>query len=301
MAAVGTAQGALTTTSLARAKVNLTLRVLGRRADGYHELDSLTAFAAIADVVTLDPGGPAEVRVSGPMGPGILGPNILSQTLTLLAERHPELRLGSVGLEKVLPVAAGLGGGSANAAALLRLVRESQPVASGSPGPCIDWPALARDLGADVPVCLAGRTTVMTGTGETLQPLASAPVLNAVLVNPRAPVPPSKTRDVFRALAAAPLSSTCSPAALPPVDEAGFLDFVAAGRNDLTAAAIEVVPAIATVLDAIAATPQCAVARMSGAGPTCFGIYPDADAASRAADTVRAAKPEWWVVATAIG
>src|SRR5215471_5589298 len=180
---------------LARAKINLTLTVLGRRCDGYHDILSLVTFADVGDRVTLLPGRDRQVTVSGSFASAIEGPNLLDKALDLLWRLQPNLRLGSVELEKALPVAAGLGGGSADAAALLRAVRQANPGHAAA----IDWRGLAARLGADVPVCLAGKPAVMTGVGDQIAPLAPSLALTplaCVLVNPRMPL---LTAEVFAA------------------------------------------------------------------------------------------------------
>src|SRR5262245_35322555 len=182
---------------LAPAKINLTLEVLGRRADGYHELSSLVAFADIGDVLTLDTSGAAALRVTGPFAEAIAGPNLVETAMALVAERAPGLATGSVELEKRLPVASGIGGGSADAAAYLRCVAATNP----EDGDRIDWGELATRLGADVAVCLEEQAAWMLGAGETVMPVERGlPPLAVVLVNPLAAVPPDKTARVFRAL-----------------------------------------------------------------------------------------------------
>ena len=176
---------------IAPAKVNLTLRVLGRRADGYHALESLVTFARVGDRVGIAMGqAPVGVTTSGPFAVGIDGENLLSRVLAAVAQQAPALRLGAVHLEKNLPVAAGLGGGSSDAAALIRLMLQAN--ADHPDLQRIDWQALATRLGADVPVCVARRPTLMWGIGEKLRDvgaIAGAPeAIPAVLVNPRVPL-----------------------------------------------------------------------------------------------------------------
>ena len=177
-----------------RAKVNLTLRVVGRRADGYHDLESVVAFADCADRLTLTPGPDLDLKMSGPLAQacGETSDNLVLKAARLLAERVPDMKAGNFTLDKVLPVAAGIGGGSADAAAALRLLAQLNGLA-------LDDPRLievAQLTGADVPVCLGSRACVMTGVGETLLPL-SLPKMPCVMVNPRVPV---ATNDVFKAL-----------------------------------------------------------------------------------------------------
>ena len=191
-------------TTLARAKVNLTLRVHGRRADGFHELDSVVAFADIGDAVTLVAGAPIGVAMRGPFASAIGGENLAQRALSLAAAAAPELQLGHVTIDKQIPVAAGLGGGSADAAAVLRLIQRANPAHAARH----DWLALAAGLGSDVPVCFADRACRMSGRGEIVEPIGVLPPLPAVLINPQVPVPPNKTRAVFTQLAAPPLGDS---------------------------------------------------------------------------------------------
>lgn len=287
----------------ARAKVNLTLRVLGRRADGYHALESLVAFArAPADLVTMRPHQaeePASVAVTGPGASAILGENLIARALRLASEAAPGLRLGAVTLDKHLPVAAGVGGGSADAAAVLRaLARANADVADG-----IDWPAIALKLGADVSVCLADKPAFMWGIGERMATIPDLPSLPAVIVNPMVAVPADKTAQVFRRLAAGPLAQGADKDPPSPGPFASAADVVALMRrvgNDLEPPALAVVPAIAEVKAALAAAPGCAIAQLSGGGPTCFGIFLSEADAQRAAASISATHPTWWVSATVL-
>jgi 4-diphosphocytidyl-2-C-methyl-D-erythritol kinase len=283
---------------IARAKLNLALKVLGRRPDGYHEIESLVAFAQIGDRVALTPGRECHVATSGPFAGDIDGPNLLDKALGLLREHDPKLRLGSVLLEKTLPVAAGLGGGSADAAALLRAVRRANPERAGA----VAWHALAARLGADVPVCLAGAPALISGIGDKVEPLGPAhrlPPMAVVLVNPRLPLP---TARVYRALAAGPTSVAGQPSALARSfsDLADLVDAVRLHGNDLERPAVALLPAIADLKAALAAQPSCRIAAMSGSGPTCYGIFADAAAAANAAGALTRAYPRWWVVATRV-
>lgn len=278
---------------VARAKVNLTLRVLGRRPDGYHEIDSLIAFAEDAcDILTFEPGTPIGVTASGPFAAAIQGENILVTALERLSGIAPELRLGGVHVEKQLPVAAGIGGGSADAGALLRAVAAANPDASED----IDWMAIAAALGADVPVCLANRPCSVTGLGERLEPLDEVPPLEAVLVNTLDDVPPDKTAQVFRLFPARPPTATGSGQPLSvPRHRHGLIAEISKVGNDLEPAALQAFPAIADVLSALRATEGCLYAAMSGAGPTCFGIFEDA---GKAATNLAADRPGWWIRST---
>jgi 4-diphosphocytidyl-2-C-methyl-D-erythritol kinase len=278
----------------ARAKINLSLRILGRRADGYHELDSVVAFADVADVVTLTLGVPPTVSVYGPFGDAIEGENLATRALELVAAAAPGLTAGAISIEKNLPVAAGVGGGSADAAAVLRLLRLANPARAAS----IDWMGLAAQLGSDVPVCLESRACRMTGRGEQLTPLHGFAPLAAVLVNPQAPVPADKTRQVFKRLAAAAL-----PAERPASASTSRWTTADAlsGVNDLQAPATAVVPSIATVLHALESDTLPHAVRLSGAGPTCFALTATMDDAHAVAMRIAERHPTWWVRATTLG
>jgi 4-diphosphocytidyl-2-C-methyl-D-erythritol kinase len=284
-------------TQVARAKVNLTLKVLGRRADGYHTLESLVTFAAIGDRLSFDPGLGARLVVSGPFAAGIAGPNILEGALDLLSQSGVDLGGGSITLEKNLPVAAGLGGGSSDAGALLRLARAAHVERAEDPL----WRDLARRLGADVPVCFADRPALMGGIGDELQLLATGssppPPLPAVLVNPGLPL---ATARVFAALQAPALKGARAPTApLAPIGSiAALCDHIGAVGNDLERPAMALEPVIGTVKAALLACPGCRTAAMSGSGPTCFGIFTSEVQATAAAVALRSSEPRWWVVAT---
>ncbi len=288
-------------TELARAKVNLTLRVCGRRADGYHELESLITFADVGDYVHVEPDRPAGVRTTGPFASAITGTNLLDTALARLAEAEPRLVLGSVTLEKRLPVAAGIGGGSADAGALLRAVRRGNPTFAGA----IDWAGIAAALGADVPVCLESQPALVWGRGEKIMPVAGLPLLSAVLVNPLVPMPSDKTARVFAKLGAPSAAAGAQPQLVSPTtqltDVASLLGLMRAEGNDLLAAATAIVPAIADVRAALVREAGCLFAGLSGAGPTCFGIFANQAEASAAAASLQQDCPNWWVAACVLG
>lgn len=287
----------------APAKINLTLEIVGRLSNGYHQLDSLVTFADVGDVVSFDPGEPACVTVDGPMAGGLSGhPNILETAFSALREEQPKLVLGTVHLEKHLPVAAGIGGGSADAAALLRAVRRGN-TGNGVWGQITDWRFVAGSLGADVTVCFEGRPCWMTGFGHELREIAGGvPSLAAVLINPMAEVPRDKTARVFRALGASQMRVLIAETKPPTFsDRAVLLEFMRARGNHLAAAAQTVVPEIAAVMDALGGLPGIEYAAVSGAGPTCFGIFPDRGKAEAALPRIVAAHPRWWAVAATLG
>jgi 4-diphosphocytidyl-2-C-methyl-D-erythritol kinase len=278
----------------APAKINLTLRVLGRRADGYHGIESLVAFAGVGDALTFTPGGDLALTVGGPTAAaaGDVADNLVLTAAHALAERVAGLRLGRFTLSKRLPVAAGLGGGSADAAAALRLLARANGLAPDDPR----LMQAARATSADVPVCLDPRARLMRGIGDILSDPLDLPRLFALLVNPGVAV---ATADVCAALTSPPAGQN-GPAALPE-GGAALLAEIAGGRNDLEAPAIELEPAIADALAVLRKLPGCRLARMSGSGATCFGLFDSSRAASAAARTLRVAYPAWWVRATVLG
>jgi 4-diphosphocytidyl-2-C-methyl-D-erythritol kinase len=280
-----------------RAKVNLTLRVVGRRVDGYHELESVVAFADCADRLSLAPGSALDLTMSGPLAQacGETSDNLVLKAAHLLGERVPGLKIGRFTLDKVLPVAAGIGGGSADAAAALRLLAQLNGLALDDKR-LLD---VAIETGADVPVCLASRACDMTGVGDTLLPL-SLPIMPCVLVNPRVPV---ATRDVFKALglrngellvgATDVIRATAWPEKGASVED--WVESLAAGSNDLEAPATRIQPVIGEVIAALSATNGAWLARMSGSGATCFAIFENTADAQRAAKKIQIDQPQWWV------
>jgi 4-diphosphocytidyl-2-C-methyl-D-erythritol kinase len=279
----------------APAKVNLTLHVLGRRPDGYHEIESLVVFADVGDRLTLAPGGALALDVVGPTAAaaGEGGDNLVLKAARAAAERIPGLTLGRFHLDKQLPVAAGLGGGSSDAAAALRLIAR----ANALPPDDARIRAAARVTGADVPVCLEAKARMMRGIGEILSDPMALPPLPGVLINPGVAVP---TRDVFAALAAPPLAGPAQPDDFFTIDAdaASLVSVLAARRNDLEAPAVRLQPVIADVLASLRSASGCMLARMSGSGATCFGLLNSAAAAEAAAQKIQKAQPGWWVRAT---
>jgi 4-diphosphocytidyl-2-C-methyl-D-erythritol kinase len=278
---------------LARAKINLTLRVLGRRPDGYHEIESLVAFADFGDIVTLVPGAARALITTGPFASDIDGENLVARALERLSEREPPMRLGAVRLEKNIPVAAGLGGGSADAAAALRAIWRANSGCGGG----VDWPALAAGLGADVPVCLSNSPALVWGIGANVAPVEDVPPLNVVLINPRVPVLRDKTARVFAQLAA-PASAPRSAAPLCPSfgrDVSRLLTYVRAYGNELGPAVRVLFPVVVMIEAVLAAADGCLLVQVSGAGPTCYGVFAGEDLARAGARAIAAARPDWWV------
>lgn len=272
----------------APAKINLALHVTGRRADGYHMLESLVAFADAGDTVTMSDATADGFSIGGPFASGLsaTSDNLVTRARDALRARHPFPPV-MLHLDKRLPVASGIGGGSADAAATLRLLQRRFGIAADVVS------EVARGLGADVPMCLAGRPLVARGIGDTLAPLAAFPPLALLLANPGAAV---STPEVF-----AGLRNQDNPP-LPALPESGadWAEWISRTRNDLQGPAIALCPAVADVLLALAATAPRLV-RMSGSGATCFGIYDTAEAAAAAARAISAAQPGWWVMAVQTG
>lgn len=269
---------------LAPAKINLTLHITGRRDDGYHLLDSLVVFADLGDHLTVTPGAPG-LTIDGPEAAG-LAPDASNLILRAAGYFAPHFAFH---LTKNLPVAAGIGGGSADAAATCRALGA---LGAGQ----IAAPDLLA-LGADVPVCIASAPARMSGIGERLRPARGLPPLAALLVNPRQAV---STAQVFSGLNGqyGPPMPTLLPHVATPADLARWLT---GQRNDMEAAAIRIAPIIGTVKAAIAAQAGCLLARMSGSGATCFGLFGDPAQAQRAQDTLLRAHPNWWVRACTLG
>jgi 4-diphosphocytidyl-2-C-methyl-D-erythritol kinase len=281
---------------LARAKVNLTLEVLGKRSDGYHELSSLVGFADLGDTLTLMHGKTWKLTCSGPTALAIEGRNIVDLAAAAVASRWPQMRTGHVELFKLLPVFAGIGGGSANAAAALRALRRFNVDHVGADD--ADWLAIAQKLGADVPVCMVSRLAAMRGIGEQLDVFETRHELPAVLVNPAFPVP---TAAVFAEFAARPLpAGFASQPIQEPASTDELLQAVMSSRNDLEAPAIRLAPIIGDVLASLTATSGCQLARMSGSGSTCFGLYETTTSAEAAAEEIARKWPAWWVRATVL-
>jgi len=282
---------------IAPAKVNLTLRVGGKRPDGYHNIESLVAFAHECDVLRLTPGAALSLAVDGPfiVQSGSVEDNLVIKAARLLARDVPGLKSGHFELTKNLPAAAGLGGGSSDAAAALRLLTRLNALAPGD----ARLHAAATATGADVPVCLDPRPRIMRGVGHVLsEPLALAP-LHAVLVNPGIA---TATRSVFKAFDAVNPNKAMELAAAPfleQLSEAALIAWLADQTNDLEQASISLHPVIGKVLAALQSMSGCQLARMSGSGASCFGLFGASDAAA-AAQTLQHRHPAWWVRATSL-
>jgi len=275
----------------APAKVNLTLHVQGRRADGYHPLDSLVAFVGVGDWISVRGADEITLNITGPFAAALTGDegeNLVLRAARFLATTTARADGAAITLEKNLPVASGIGGGSADAAATLMACAQlwDENLAQLADAD------LAAALGADVPVCLRRKPTFMRGIGELLTPAPNLPSAWLLLVNPGVPL---ATKDVFGALNgrySAPPPETV----FKQLSGAEALaDALKTGGNDLTAPAGEHLPEISVILGHLEATPGCLLARMSGSGPTCFGLYANSGLAGAAASRLKAADPGWWI------
>jgi 4-diphosphocytidyl-2-C-methyl-D-erythritol kinase len=307
----------------APAKVNLCLHVTGRRADGYHLLDSLVVFAGVGDRVTMAPAPGLTLVVTGPEAMGLGAPPQPQDTtghpvsgsssrtgaavsqppdhqtagagaqdnLVLRAARAMGIADAALTLRKELPVASGIGGGSADAAATLRLLQRMT-------GRSLPDAATVLSLGADVPVCLSGKPVRMRGVGDDLSPLPPLPPVWLVLANPRVPVP---TPAVFRALERRENAAVPELPASALASAASLGDWLSThARNDLVTPALAVAPVLATVQSQLEAIPGCRLARMSGSGGTHFGIFESRAAAEAARQQLQSANPGWWVAAAPV-
>lgn len=287
-------------TEIAPAKVNLTLHITGRREDGYHLLESYVAFAQVADMLEFSKAPTFVLSVCGPYAGDLPGheDNIVLEAARALAHGLKALPPGAaISLDKQLPIAAGIGGGSSDAAACIRgLLRFHGLTAS---------PAALRQVavavGADVTVCLDPRVSLMSGVGQIVEPAPSLPTVPAVLVNPRLPL---STAEVFAALGLSP--GDAFPAETPPFPNAGFstvaalADYLLSCRNDLEAPACGLLREIGDIEDTLFASEGCLIARMSGSGPTCFGLFATVPEAEAAASAIAQDNPGWWVTATVL-
>jgi 4-diphosphocytidyl-2-C-methyl-D-erythritol kinase len=278
-------------TAFAPAKVNLYLHLIGRRPDGYHLLDSLVAFADIGDRISAEPATTLSLEVSGPEATGLAGlgrDNLVLRAARLLADYTGTGQGATLHLEKNLPVAAGIGGGSSDAAAALRVLAALWQLPVGEKA-LLD---LGTRLGADIPACLYGGTAWVGGVGEQIEPAPGLPDAAILLVSPRQELP---TAAVFAARSG-PFGEVGRFAAMPR-NAIGLAQALLPRRNDLTGAAIGLVPEIGAVLAQLGRLPGALIARMSGSGATCFALFSDRGTAEKARMALAAAEPDWWCAA----
>jgi 4-diphosphocytidyl-2-C-methyl-D-erythritol kinase len=280
----------------APAKINLTLCVLARRSDGYHDLSSLVAFADFGDELTLEPGPKFELAVQGPMAKpaGPVESNLVRKAADALREQMEGVKLGRFTLNKRLPAGAGLGGGSADAAAALRLIAQANDLAL-SDKRVVD---AARATGADVPVCMESKARLMHGVGDVLSPPIDLPALDAVLAFPGVPV---ATKDVFGnfTLVAGPRRKARYETSEIPKDRPSLFDYLAREANDLELATRLVAPEISDAKNLLGDS-DARVVRMSGSGSAVFALYETASLAKRATAKIKKRRPEWWCAQTVL-
>jgi 4-diphosphocytidyl-2-C-methyl-D-erythritol kinase len=283
--------------TLAPAKINLSLAVGARRADGYHDIESIVAFADIGDALSLTPGRELSLTVEGPAAEAA-GPdenNLVLKAARALAHKIKKLKSGRLTLTKNLPAGAGLGGGSADAAAALRLLAKANGLKPKDPRLL----EAAGETGADVLVCLEGKARLVAGIGEILSKPLKIPVLPAVIVYPGVPVP---TPFVFRAFDA----QGDEPAELGvdtkkiPLTKKKFLDFVLRHSNDLAKPARSITPLIAGAEELIDEIGDAVMIRMTGSGSAVFGIYETKSMAEQSAELMREERPHWWIKTTTL-
>lgn len=276
----------------APAKINLCLHVTGQRADGYHLLDTLVAFADIGDTITLSTDGPHGLDVGGPeVSPDLASDNNIMWATAARFWGDAPL---SMHLDKQLPVASGIGGGSADAAATYRGLLALQAAVAGRDAPrdpTAEDAKVLMAIGADVPMCVPSTPARVRGIGEQIAPIADLHPYPVVLVNPRVPV---STPTVFKRLARKD-NPGLDPLPKNFEDREVVLDWLGAQRNDLQAPALEVCAQVGAVLGALGQDSACRLARMSGSGATCFGLFIRMHEANAAADAIRVAHPDWWV------
>ena len=273
-----------TLTTLARAKINLTLHVGAAQNDGYHPLHSLVLFADIGDELSASAAREFSLKIDGPFANGLSsGPdNFVLKSANKLAKTKSNLGKLAYKLTKNLPIASGIGGGSADAAAAVNLLLSENDETTN----------VLLEIGADVPVCYLSRTCIMEGIGEELTPLPGLGQVAAILVNPGVAV---STGAIFQSF---DKGGTSSEFALP---SGTLLEMARAGRNDLQDTAIGITPVIQTVLDEIEAQQNCQLARMSGSGATCFGLFETLEDAQNASAVIKSKYPDWWCVPTMLG
>lgn len=269
----------------AYAKVNLTLHVVGQRANGYHELQSLVCLTEFGDQIQLSSDIDFTFLVTGPYSSGIPldDSNLVVQAAKFMAQKHSRLLDCKIVLEKNLPIASGIGGGSSDAAAVVKALSQYWSV----PVPNADE---LMAMGADIPVCMTTGLTLMEGAGEKIMHLSAAPNWGLLLVNPNVGV---STTAVFNAL-----STKNNPPMHDVIEKCVDVAWLWHQRNDLELPSMAIVPEVSAVIDALSASPYCQVARMSGSGATCFGVFTSIAEANIAAENLQRAHPNWWVVAT---
>lgn len=273
--------------TIAPAKINLYLHITGRRDDGYHFLDSLVAFTNIGDELSLEESEDFNIKICGPMAAALSGENLVEKAVKLLSNAVKTPLKVSIKLTKTLPIASGIGGGSSDAAAALRLLAEHWGINQDDPV----LYQIAASLGQDIPCCIPRKTCYFRDIGNVTDAGPLLPHTNIVLVNPNKALP---TPAVFKAR-----QGNFDPAARlerVPKDAADLALLLSTRKNSLTDAACQLMPEISQMVFWLNSSQNCLLARMSGSGATCFGLYPDKSSALKAAEFIKASNPDWWVV-----
>ena len=279
------------------AKLNLTLEVLGRRPDGFHELRSLVAFAGLGDEIALEPGGALELETQGPFAGQLSGGNLVISAAEAVSAAASGVKLGRFRLLKRLPVAAGLGGGSADAGAALRLIARANPGRVSEAAMAL----IAARLGSDVTVCLASRPALMTGRGESVEPVRGFPSCGVLLANPGVRLSAAAVYAELRPddLRASPLVGEGAPDFHDDFEQ--LVAYALPRGNDLEAPAARLAPEIREVLAALLALEGPRLVRLSGSGPTCFALFATEAEADREAARLKGEFPQWWIAASTLG
>jgi len=273
-------------TITAQAKINLYLHVTGKRADGYHLLDSLICFAEFGDEISVSPADDITLEITGEFGDGLSSEdNLIVKAANLLKNKYNIKQGANIKLEKNLPVGAGIGGGSADAAAAAKLLVELWDLS------CInnELADLLLPLGADIPVCIHSKTSYVSGIGDIIEPLSGFPEIYMVLVNPLKHV---STPEIFQ-MGFDSYNEPVNHRSFDNIDQ--LVEFLAECSNDLESNAVKLVPEISDIIDIIKRQEGCRLSRMSGSGATCFGIFDNKANAKKASNYIRDKHPNWWV------
>lgn len=281
----------------APAKINLSLKILGKRKDGYHELQTLVTFADVGDILSFDATATFGLHIDGPFAKGLSSEsdNLIAKASHAFQSAYPESETGQFTLTKNLPIASGIGGGSADAAAALRCLARANNMLDN---PTPELEKIAARLGADVPMCLHAKTLFATGIGEEIHEAGETQKIPAVLVNPNNEI---STAQIFKSLAMSVSDTKIEnhPPRFSTAEE--FIDFVADARNDLQAPAAKLEPSITQMLTSLSKQKGCWATRMSGSGATCFGLFETTEQSQRASEEISKANPGWWVKQTTLG
>ena len=276
----------------AKAKVNLSLKVLGKLESGYHDICSLVAFTDFGDQIAFEPSEKYSLAVHGPFAPDLSGENLIDQVVSFMQEEYPNLQVGEFNLIKNLPVASGIGGGSSDAAAALRILNSMKHKELDN----IDIKKVSLKLGADIPVCLKQEAAFMSGIGEHVKTLENFPKIVCLLINPGVQI---STSEIFNKLNAPESSGKdiekCCFELNGFSSIEGLVNYIQENDNDLQKVAEDICPVIKNIIARLEQQQGCYIARMSGSGATCFGLFNDLSSAQIAMQNIRLEEPNWWI------